>query len=195
MRTAARGHENPALDVALGAAAELDVPVLVYHAVSEAHPYASDRIHTFILEGARDVSAELAERNIGYVCHVERPGQRGAHLADLGSARCARRDRGHARRAARRVDADARGRHSTPPCGASTPPVSYRCGWSVSPTDAPTNSETPPSRSAPSASGATGPSNPTRTSRSSPTTCHSNRWTSRPRISPSWSPTATSTTR
>ncbi|MGM0557088.1 MAG: deoxyribodipyrimidine photo-lyase, partial [Myxococcota bacterium] len=59
MRTGVRAHENPALDVALAAARERDIPVFVYHAVSEAHPYASDRIHTFILEGARSVAAEL----------------------------------------------------------------------------------------------------------------------------------------
>ena len=35
MRTAVRAHENPALDVALLAAAQLGVPVFVYHALSE----------------------------------------------------------------------------------------------------------------------------------------------------------------
>jgi hypothetical protein len=83
MRTGVRAHENPALDAALAASRKLDVPVFVYHAVSEQHPYASDRIHTFILEGAREVQQQLAERHIGYACHVERPGQRGRHLVSL----------------------------------------------------------------------------------------------------------------
>lgn len=56
MRTAVRGHENPALDVAITRANDRGVPVLVYHGVSERHPYPSDRHHAFILEGARDVS-------------------------------------------------------------------------------------------------------------------------------------------
>ncbi|MEQ8330710.1 MAG: FAD-dependent oxidoreductase [Longimicrobiales bacterium] len=83
MRTAVRAHENPALDVALGAAARLGLPVFVYHALSERYPYASDRHHRFILEGATDVSAELAARGIGYAFHLERPGHRGPHLRTL----------------------------------------------------------------------------------------------------------------
>jgi photolyase PhrII len=76
MRTAVRAHENPALDVALLLGRELQRPVFVYHALSERYPYASDRHHTFILEGARDVEAECAQRGIGYAFHLERPGHR-----------------------------------------------------------------------------------------------------------------------
>lgn len=83
MRTAVRAHENPALDVALTAAQQLGVPVFVYHALSEKYPYASDRHHTFILEGARDVEAECAARDIGYAFHIERPGHRGPALRTL----------------------------------------------------------------------------------------------------------------
>ena len=83
MRVGVRGHDNPALDAALRAADALGLPVFVYHAVSERYPYASDRHHRFILEGARDVGVELAERGVGYALHVERPGHRGAHLKTL----------------------------------------------------------------------------------------------------------------
>lgn len=86
MRTAVRAHENPALDVALTVAAKIDRPVFVYHALSERYPYASDRHHRFILEGARDVAAELAERGIGYAFHLEREGHRGPHLRTLAAA-------------------------------------------------------------------------------------------------------------
>ena len=55
MRTAVRGHENPALDAALHLGADVGLPVFVYHALSETYPFASDRHHTFILEGARVV--------------------------------------------------------------------------------------------------------------------------------------------
>ena len=72
MRIAARVTENPALDVALAAAAALKKPVFIYHALSERHRYANDRLHTFILEGARDVQRECAERRLGYVFHLER---------------------------------------------------------------------------------------------------------------------------
>lgn len=80
MRTAVRAHENPALDVALLAGRALQLPVFVYHALSEKYPFASDRHHTFILEGARNVEAECARRGIGYAFHLERPGHRAPAL-------------------------------------------------------------------------------------------------------------------
>ena len=83
MRTAVRAHENPALDAALSLANARRLPLLVYHAVSERYPYASDRHTTFILEGARDVARELAARGIPYALHVERPLSRGPHLRTL----------------------------------------------------------------------------------------------------------------
>lgn len=82
-RTATRAHENPALDVALTLGARLGVPVFVYHALSERYPYASDRHHLFILEGARDLANALADRGIGAAFHLERQGHRGPHLVSL----------------------------------------------------------------------------------------------------------------
>ena len=55
MCTAVRTDENPALETAICLSKQLDLPLLVYHSVSERYPFASDRHHTFILEGARDV--------------------------------------------------------------------------------------------------------------------------------------------
>lgn len=86
MRTAMRATENPALDVALEAGRRLKKPVFVYQALAERYAYASDRHHTFILEGARDVSARLAARGIGYAFHLQRPGSRGKHLRTLATA-------------------------------------------------------------------------------------------------------------
>ncbi|MEN9797403.1 MAG: Deoxyribodipyrimidine photo-lyase [Pseudomonadota bacterium] len=83
MRTAVRAHENPALDVALLAAEALGLPAFVYHALDERYPYASDRHHAFILEGARDVAAQCAARGIGHAFHLARPGHRGPHLVTL----------------------------------------------------------------------------------------------------------------
>jgi len=83
MRTAVRAHENPALDAAAELARQLGVPMFCYHAVSERYPYASDRHHTFILEGARDVRRQMFERGVGYAFHLEREGHRGRHLATL----------------------------------------------------------------------------------------------------------------
>ncbi len=83
MRTALRAHENPALDVARAIAVRLAVPVFVYHALSERYPFASDRHHTFILEGARDVEAECATLGVGYAFHLERPRHRTKALRAL----------------------------------------------------------------------------------------------------------------
>ena len=88
MRSAVRADENPALDVAISAANELGLSVLVYHALDDRHLYASDRHHTFVLEGARDVQAALARRGIGYAFHLSRPGHCGPHLKTV-SARAA----------------------------------------------------------------------------------------------------------
>jgi photolyase PhrII len=70
MRTAVRVEENPALDVAITIAHELKLPVLVYHAISERYEFASDRHHTFMLEGARDVQAQFNEIGVNYVFHL-----------------------------------------------------------------------------------------------------------------------------
>lgn len=86
MRTALRATENPALDVALLAGRELKKPVFVYQGLAEKYAYASDRHHTFILEGARDVARQLAARGIGHAFHLERPGQRKPYLRELASA-------------------------------------------------------------------------------------------------------------
>lgn len=83
MRVAARAHDNPALDVALAVAEALDRDVLVYHGLDERYPYASDRHHRFILEGARDVARDLKARGVPYAFHLRRPGHRQPALAQL----------------------------------------------------------------------------------------------------------------
>jgi len=83
MRTAVRIDHNPALVTALELGQLHDKPVLVYHAVSERYPFASARHHTFIIEGAQDVSRECQAVGIHYAFHVERKGHRGPHLETL----------------------------------------------------------------------------------------------------------------
>lgn len=83
LRVAVRGHENPALDAGRIMAATLGLPLLVYHAVSERYPHASDRHHAFILQGAQNLSQELHEQGLRGVFHVERPGHRGPVLKAL----------------------------------------------------------------------------------------------------------------
>lgn len=72
MHHAVRGHENPALDTALMLGNRLRLPVLVYQGLGGRHPYNSDRHHTFIMEGARDVQEEMRRRRIAYAFHLAR---------------------------------------------------------------------------------------------------------------------------
>ena len=83
MRTAVRSDENPALDVARWIANQQGLPLLVYQAISEHYEYASDRHHTFMLQGARDVQKAFLDQGISYACHVANRDDRQPHLVTL----------------------------------------------------------------------------------------------------------------
>ncbi len=83
MATAMRWEENPALEVARAAAHELRIPLLVYQGLSQRYPYASDRHHTFILQGARDLQASASDAGLTYALHLERPGADEPRLRQL----------------------------------------------------------------------------------------------------------------
>jgi deoxyribodipyrimidine photo-lyase len=72
MQAFRRAEDNAALDFALDRANELGVPCLVYEALRPDDPHASDRLHTFALEGARDVAARLARRGIAHAFFLPR---------------------------------------------------------------------------------------------------------------------------
>ena len=83
MRTAVRADENPALDVAIDIANERGLPLLVYHAISQHYVFASDRHHTFMLEGARDVQQQFQDRGISYAFHLATADDDEPHLVEL----------------------------------------------------------------------------------------------------------------
>ncbi len=83
MRTAIRSEENPAIDVAASLANRLNLPLLVYHGLSQHYQYASDRHHTFMLQGAADVQCQLSGVNISYAFHLATPQDDAKHLVDL----------------------------------------------------------------------------------------------------------------
>ncbi len=83
MRTALRSDENPALDVARWLADQQKIPLLVYHGLSEHYRYASDRHHTFMLQGARDVQKRFEKLGISYAFHLATREDRRPHLVDL----------------------------------------------------------------------------------------------------------------
>ncbi len=86
MHTAVRAEENPALDVARLAANQHGLPLLVYHGLSSDYRYASDRHHSFIIDGARDVQRAFDDSGISYAFHLASRDDKQSHLIDLASA-------------------------------------------------------------------------------------------------------------
>jgi photolyase PhrII len=83
MHHAVRSHENSALDTALYVATLLKLPVLVYQGLGGRHPFNSDRHHTFIMEGAREVQQQLQERGISYAFYLGRRPNKPSPLKSL----------------------------------------------------------------------------------------------------------------
>jgi deoxyribodipyrimidine photo-lyase len=71
MQATLRADWNPALEFAVGQANELRLPVLVYHGLRHDYPWASDRLHTFILEGVIDLYAGFERRGIQYAFELD----------------------------------------------------------------------------------------------------------------------------
>src|SRR5512134_2496881 len=72
IQTTHRAHDNPALDFAVEQANALGLPLLVYHGLRHDYPWASDRLHTFILESVVDLYREFEARGIQYAFYLER---------------------------------------------------------------------------------------------------------------------------
>jgi deoxyribodipyrimidine photo-lyase len=72
MQAYRRAQDNAALELAVERAGELGVPCLIYEALRADYPHASDRLHTFVLQGARDSAARLARRGVAYAFFLPR---------------------------------------------------------------------------------------------------------------------------
>jgi deoxyribodipyrimidine photo-lyase len=67
-----RVASNHALGYAVKLANYLRLPVLFYEGLTFDNPYASDRLHTFVLEGVPDTGRRLQRLGIGYVFYLRR---------------------------------------------------------------------------------------------------------------------------
>jgi deoxyribodipyrimidine photo-lyase len=67
MQAFRRADDNAALAFAIERANDLGVPCLVYEALRSDCPHASDRLHRFVLEGARETAIRLADRGVAHV--------------------------------------------------------------------------------------------------------------------------------
>jgi len=66
MQMTQRIKYNFALQYAMEQANKHRVPLVVYHALNEDYPYASDRIHTFILQGVKELYHSFQHLGINY---------------------------------------------------------------------------------------------------------------------------------
>jgi deoxyribodipyrimidine photo-lyase len=76
LQQALRAPDNPVIDAAIRLGNAWGLPVLVYHGVREDYPYASDRLHRFILGASRDLEAGCARRGLACVQFVDRVAKR-----------------------------------------------------------------------------------------------------------------------
>lgn len=74
IQTTHRAHDNFALNFAVEQADALGLPLLVYHGLRHDYPWASDRLHTFILEAVVDLYRDFARKGIQYAFYLERSG-------------------------------------------------------------------------------------------------------------------------
>jgi len=76
LQQALRAYDNPVIDAAVRLGNALRLSVLVYHGVREDYPYASDRLHHFILGASLDLAEGCRQRGIMCIRHIDREGQR-----------------------------------------------------------------------------------------------------------------------
>ena len=70
-----RVENNHALSHAIRKANELKLPLVVYEGLKYYYPWASDRLHTFILEGVEEKRAAFEKLGIRYVFYLQENSQ------------------------------------------------------------------------------------------------------------------------
>lgn len=72
MQTTKRAHHNHALNFAIRKANELKLPLVVYEGLKYYYPWASDRLHTFILEGVEEQRREFEKLGARYLFYLQK---------------------------------------------------------------------------------------------------------------------------
>src|SRR5690606_14032943 len=67
-----RASHNHALTWAIRKANELELPLVVYEGLKYYYPWASDRLHTFILEGVEEKRRDFKELGIKYIFYLQK---------------------------------------------------------------------------------------------------------------------------
>lgn len=89
MTAARRTHYNHGLQHAVSAAAEARLPLVVLEPLRVGYPWASARMHRFVLDGMRDQAARFSDTNIYYYPYLEPGPGAGSGLLDALAARAA----------------------------------------------------------------------------------------------------------
>ena len=76
LQQALRARDNPVIDAAILIGNELGLPVLVYHGLREDYPFASDRLHRFILGASRDLAIGCEQRGLACIQYIDREEKR-----------------------------------------------------------------------------------------------------------------------
>ncbi|HBQ59899.1 MAG TPA: hypothetical protein DD671_09825, partial [Balneolaceae bacterium] len=66
-----RTQYNYALEYAVALANKHDKPLLIYESVMVNYPWASDRFHSFLLEGMKEHLDELKDSDVSHYCYAE----------------------------------------------------------------------------------------------------------------------------
>lgn len=77
-----RASFNHALTYAILKANELKLPLVVYEELNSREPWASDRFHTFVLEGVEEKKRDLDHLGIRYIFDLQKEGDAFAQIAD-----------------------------------------------------------------------------------------------------------------
>lgn len=80
LQQALRATDNPIIDVAVSLGNEFGLPVLVYHGLDNRYPYASWRLHRFILEASASLDDPLSKRRLRFCRYVRRREKPEPHL-------------------------------------------------------------------------------------------------------------------
>lgn len=84
MQMTQRAHHNFALNFAIAQGNALGLPVAAVFRLRDDYPWASDRFHTFILQGLAGMGDRMAARGVTWgLLHESRPGSDGGVLAAI----------------------------------------------------------------------------------------------------------------
>jgi deoxyribodipyrimidine photo-lyase len=76
LQQALRGVDNPVIDAAVRLGNALDLPDFDYHGLREDYPFASDRLHRFVMGASRDLARDCRTRGLACFQFVDRAAKR-----------------------------------------------------------------------------------------------------------------------